>query len=160
MYLFFSFKKELKDFIALGSFLSSLPAIDVKKLLKWIAVIKSSEVVLLSIFKVIWWDPVFEVFVLIGVFIPNHILLESVLLVSKYVVVFFAKTTQSYFLIFVVFKFLMKNIPTGRVGSLAKLYVQLIFYIDGFKNTSLQTRFWGILFDLSFRDWKWTIFII
>ena len=75
-------------------------------------------------------------------------------------VVFFAKTTQSYYLISVVFKFLMKNIPTGGVGSLAKLFVQLIFYIDGFKNASRQPRFWGILFYLSFRGWKWRIFII
>ena len=45
--------KDLKVFLALGIFLSSFPAIDVKKLLKWFAMIKLSEVVLLSIFKVI-----------------------------------------------------------------------------------------------------------
>ena len=36
----------------------------------------------------------------------------------------------------------------GGVGSLVKLFVQLIFYIDGFKNASRQPRFWGILSDL------------
>ena len=52
-FFFFFVKKELKDFLALGIFLSSFPAIDAKKLLNWFAMIKSSEVVLLSIFKVI-----------------------------------------------------------------------------------------------------------
>ena len=78
--------------------------------------IKSSEVVLLSIFKVIWWDPIFEIFVLMRVFIPYHILFQFFLLV------FFVMTIQSDYLISAVFKFLMKNILTGGVASLAKLY--------------------------------------
>ena len=39
--------------ISLRNFLSSFPAIDMKKLWKWFVMIKSSDVVLLSIFKVI-----------------------------------------------------------------------------------------------------------
>ena len=53
-FVFFFVKKEMKFFLALRTVLSSFPAIDVKKLLKWFAMIKSSEVVLLSIFKAIW----------------------------------------------------------------------------------------------------------
>ena len=67
----------------LSLFFSSFPAIDIKKLLKWFAMIKSSEFVLLSIFKVIWWDPAFEIFMLMRDFIPYHILFEPFLLVSN-----------------------------------------------------------------------------
>lgn len=67
-------------------------------------------------------------------------------------VIFFAKTIQSYYLMSAVFKFLMKNNLTGGGGSLAKIFLQLSFYVDGFKNARRHPRlFWGMPFDLSFR---------
>ena len=98
LYLFFV-KKELKVFfLALEIFLSSFSA-DVKKLLKWFADKKSSEVVLLSIFKVIWLDPVLKIFMLISFYtIPYSFRVFFIGFKVCFEVVFLAKTIQSYYL--------------------------------------------------------------
>ena len=57
-------QKRIEGLFSLRKFFSSFPAIDVKKLLKWFAMVKSSEIVLLSMLKVIWWYSVFEISVL------------------------------------------------------------------------------------------------
>ena len=69
---------------AFGIFLNILPAIDAKTLLKWLAMIRSSDVVLLSIFRVSFWDKVLDVLVWMRVFIPYQIFQKSFLLFSKY----------------------------------------------------------------------------
>ena len=56
-------KKESKVFLAFGTFLSNFPAIDVKNLLKWLAMIWSISIVLLSIFRVNFLDTVLDVLV-------------------------------------------------------------------------------------------------
>ena len=128
-------------------------------MLKCFAMIKSSEVVLLYIFKVIWSDPVIKMFD--GFYtIPYSFWVFFIGFKVCFKVVFFTKAIQSYYLISVVFKFLMKNILTGGVRSLAKLFVQLISYIGGFNSDRRHPRFWGVPFHLSFRGWKWRIFII
>ena len=76
-------KKKLKVFLAFGIFLSIFPAIDVKKLLKWLAIKKSSDVVLLPIFFISWRETFLDDLVLMRVFTPYHIFFESFLLVSK-----------------------------------------------------------------------------
>ena len=120
-FLFFFVKKEMKVSLAWGMFLSCFPAIDVKKLLKWFAMIKSSEVVFLSLSKVIWWDPVFKIFMLIRFFIPYHILFESFLLISKYILSSFLSKDDSE-LLFDFCKFLMKNCSMSGVSILANLH--------------------------------------
>ena len=45
----------------------------------------------------------------------------------------FAKTIQSDYLISAIFKFLMKSLFTGGVGSLSELFLELISYINLFK---------------------------
>ena len=139
------FQERTEGFLSLRNLLRSFPAIDIKNLLKWFAMIKLSDVVLLSYIQSFYTTPYsFWVF-----FIGFKV---------YFAVVIFTKTIQSYCLIPAVFKFLMKN-KVG-VGSLAKLFVQLNFYTDGFKNARCHPQFWGIPFNLSFRGWKCRTFII
>ena len=49
-------KKESKFSLAFVIFFSNLPAIDVKRLFKWLAMIRSCDIVSLSIFSVSFWD--------------------------------------------------------------------------------------------------------
>ena len=59
----FFFKKESNVFLDFQIFLSNLPAIDVKHLLKWLAMMCSSDIVILSILRVSFWDTLLDVFV-------------------------------------------------------------------------------------------------
>ena len=59
----FFFKKESKVFLDFQIFLSNLPTIDVKHLLKWLAMMCSSDIAILSILRVSFWDTLLDVFV-------------------------------------------------------------------------------------------------
>ena len=76
------FKYELKDLGVLGILLTRFFATDVKKLLKWFEIVRSSVIVSLSIFRVMLLED-FSIFTLIIDQMPSHTFLKSFLLSSK-----------------------------------------------------------------------------
>ena len=118
-------KKELEVSLVSEVFLSNFPAIDVKKLLKWLATIYSSNIVLLLIFRVSRWDPFLDILVLMRIFMPYHIFFGFILFwfQKRFEVIFFAKTICINYLISAFFNFLMKIKSLRWVSGLTKLFV-------------------------------------
>ena len=118
-------KKELEVSLVSEVFLSNFPAIDVKKLLKWLATIYSSNIVLLLIFRVSRWDPFLDILVLMRIFMPYHIFFGFILFwfQKRFEVIFFAKTICINYLISAFFNFLMKINSLRWVSGLTKLFV-------------------------------------